>query len=90
MARGLPLPPLTVSPDAREELASMARSRSLPAGLVCRAQIVLLCAEGLDNTTVATRVRVSRQTVGKWRACFRTQVLMGLYDERRPGRTTPS
>ena len=86
MARGRPLPPLTISPEVRGELESLARSRSLPAGLVRRAQIVLLCAEGLDNKTVAERVRVSRQTVGKWRERFRTQGLMGLYDERRPGR----
>jgi len=58
---------------------------------VCRAEIVLLCAEGLDNSAVAERVRVSRQTVGRWRERFRTQGLMGLYDEHRPGRprTTP-
>ena len=86
MPRGRPLPPLTVSPDTRAELASMARSRSLPAGLVQRARIVLLCAEGLDNTTVAERVGVSRQTVGRWRERFRLQGLMGLYDEHRPGR----
>ena len=86
MARGRPLQPLAVSPDTREELASMARSRSLPAGLVSRARIVLLCAEGLDNKTVAERVGVSRQTVGKWRERFRLQGLMGLYDEHRPGR----
>ena len=35
---------------------------------------------------MAERVRTSRQTVGKWRERFRTQGLMGLYDERRPGR----
>ena len=64
----------------------MARSRSLPAGLVSRARIVLLCAEGLDNSAVAARLRVSRQTVGRWRERFRTPGLMGLYDERRPGR----
>ena len=86
MSRGRPLKPLEVSPGAREELESLARSRSLPAGLVRRAEIVLLCADGLDNKTVAERARVSRQTVGKWRERFRTQGLMGLYDERRPGR----
>ena len=86
MARGRPLKPLAISPDTRAELASMARSRSLPAGLVRRAEIVLLCVEGLDNATVAERLRVSRQTVGKWRERFRTQGLMGLYDEYRPGR----
>ncbi len=86
MTRGRPLKPLALSQDTREELASLARSRSLPAGLVRRAEIVLLCAQGLDNTTVAERVRVSRQTVGRWRERFRTQDLMGLYDEHRPGR----
>ena len=86
MARGRPLKPLAISPDTREELASMARSRSLPAGLVRRAEIVLLCGEGLDNATVAERLRVSRQTVGQWRERFRAQGLMGLYDEYRPGR----
>ena len=86
MPRGRPLKALEVSRGAREELQSLARSRSLPAGLVRRAEIVLLCADGLDNQTVAERVRTSRQTVGKWRERFRTQGLMGLYDERRPGK----
>ena len=86
MARGRPLKPLEVSQDTREELASLARSRSLPAGLVRRAEIVRLCTEGLDNATVAARVGVSRQTVGQWRERFRTQGLMSLYDEYRPGR----
>jgi putative transposase len=53
---------------------------------VQRAEIVLLCAENLDNGTVAEMVGVTRQTVGKWRGRFRTQGLMGLYDEARPGR----
>ena len=57
MARGRPLKPLEVSQGAREELESLARSRSLPAGLVRRAEIVLLCADGLDNKTVAGKVR---------------------------------
>ena len=86
MARGRPLKPLAVSWDTHEELASMARSRSLPAGLVRRAGIVLLCAESLDNATVAEKVGVSRQTVGCRRERFRPQGLMGLYDEYRPGR----
>jgi putative transposase len=46
----------------------------------------LLCAENFDNGTVAEMVGVTRQTVGKWRGRFRTQGLMGLYDEARPGR----
>jgi len=86
MGMGRPLRPLEVSADTRAELRSLARSRSLPAGLVSRAEIVLLCADGVDNKTVAETVGTSRQTVGKWRERFRTQGLMGLYDERRPGK----
>jgi putative transposase len=78
--------PLILSDDARQQLESFERSRSLPAGLVRRSEIVLLCAEGLDNGTVAEMVGTTRQTVGKWRARFRQQGLMGLYDEHRPGR----
>ena len=86
MPRGRPLKPLELSPGARAEIESLARSRSLPAGLVRRAQIVLLCAGGVDNKTIADRVGTGRHTVGKWRERFRTQGLMGLYDERRPGK----
>ena len=86
MDRGRPLKPLEVSESTREELESLSRSLSLAAGLVSRAKIVLLCADGFDNKAVAEEVGTSRQTVGKWRERFRTQGLMGLYDERRPGK----
>ena len=85
MDRGRPLKPLEVSGSTREELESLSRSLSLAAGLVSRAKIVLLCADGFDKA-VAEEVGTSRQTVGKWRERFRTQGLMGLYDERRPGK----
>jgi transposase len=55
-------------------------------GLVRRAKIVLLYDDGLTRNEVATQVGVTPQTAGKWRERFRTQGLMGLYDERRPGK----
>lgn len=86
MPLGRPLQPFEISEDTCQQLESLARSRSLPAGLVRRADIVLLCAKGLDNGTVAERLSTTRQTVGKWRERFRQQGLMGLYDEQRSGR----
>lgn len=86
MARGRRLQPLVLSPEVRAQLESFERSRSLPAGLVRRAEIVLLCAQDLDNGVVSEMMGTSRQTVGKWRERFRTQGLMGLYDEPRSGR----
>ena len=90
MSRGRQLSPMDLSPAVREELESVSRSRSMPGSLVRRAEIVLMCAEGLDNITVASKAGVTRQTVGMWRTRFRDQGLMGLYDERRPGRPVRS
>lgn len=87
MRRGRPpLKALTLTSEAREELESLAHSRTLPHGHVRRAKIVLMCSDGLNNEAVAEKVGLSRQSVGKWRTRFVEQGLMGLYDERRPGR----
>ena len=85
MARGRPLPAIELSPSDREQLESMARSRSLPHGLVRRAEMVLLAADGWPNQAVAAAVGVTRATVGKWRRRFLENGLPGLHDELRPG-----
>ena len=71
----------------RAELVSMARSRSLPAGLTLRARIVLAC-EGPDkaSTAIAASFGIDRNTVNKWRGRYARDRMAGLYDELRPGR----
>lgn len=85
MAVGRPLALLELSDQTKEQLKLMANSRSLPYGLVRRAQIVLLAAQGLNNTKIANQVGLSGRMVGIWRQRFIDQGLMGLYDEPRPG-----
>src|SRR5919108_533720 len=85
MRTGRPKAPLLLSMEERRELQSIAhRSRSAPA-LARRARIVLACAEGCDNHTVARRLRATPATVGKWRSRFVEDRLEGLDDEPRPG-----
>jgi transposase len=85
MRTGRPKQPLTLTEEERERLESLAhRARSQPL-LARRARVVLACAEGLDNQTVARKLRASVGTVGKWRARFLKAQLEGLYDEPRPG-----
>ena len=86
MPRGRPRAVLTVSQPDRQQLEAVARSRSLPSGLVRRARIVLLSADGLANKEIAARLEVSEPTVGKWRRRFSEQGIQGLHDELRPGR----
>ena len=86
MKTGRPKTPLMLSSEERKQLESLVSSRSLPHGLVRRARIVLLAAEGITNKAIADKVGVSAVTVGKWRRRYLQQGIQGLHDELRPGR----
>ncbi|MFH5822836.1 IS630 family transposase [Georgenia sp. AZ-5] len=75
-----------MSDDERAQLVRWSRRAKSSQALALRARIVLACAEGLDNKTVAARLGCAAATVGKWRARFVEQRLDGLGDEPRPGR----
>jgi transposase len=47
--------------------------------------LVLACAAGQSNTVVARELRLTKQTIGKWRTRFLRHRLDGLLDEPRPG-----
>jgi transposase len=79
------LPPLELSEAERSELRSLASRRSTAQALALRARIVLACAEGGQNKTVAAQLHLDRQTVGKWRRRFVEHRLEGLRDEPRSG-----
>ena len=89
MAMGRPKAVLVLNPQQREQLESLASSRSLPAGLVRRAKIVLLSASGKTNMQIARQMGLTNATVGKWRRRFLAQDVSGLHDELRPGRPRP-
>jgi len=86
MRTGRPKKPMVLSDMEREQLGAIVNSRSLPHGLVRRARIVLLAAEGMPNGVIAERVGLSRQMVCKWRKRYLQQGVSGLHDELRPGR----
>ncbi len=89
MAMGRPKAALVLNPQQRERLESLASSRSLPAGLVRRARIILLSAAGKTNMQIARQMGLTNATVGKWRRRFLEQDVSGLHDELRPGRPRP-
>lgn len=79
-------PPIVLNQDENKQLLSLAQSRSLPHGLVQRAQIVLACAEGEPGSAIAARLRLNKNTVAKWRKRYLEHGLEGLHDELRAGR----
>jgi putative transposase len=56
MSRGRPRRSVVLSEEDRLQLSAVVRSRSLPHGLVRRAHVVLLAAEGLSNDAIAEKV----------------------------------
>lgn len=85
MRTGRPKAALVMTAVEQRDLTSWAhRSRSAPA-LARRARIILACATGQPNQTVARRLRVHPATVGKWRQRFGSARLAGLLDEPRVG-----
>jgi DNA-binding CsgD family transcriptional regulator len=56
-------PALELRDGDEQELQRLLRSTTAPAGLVQRARIVLLAAQGRSNTAIAGLVGVSRPTV---------------------------
>jgi transposase len=82
---GRPKKPLVLTEEEREELLRYTRRGKAAQQLVLRARIVLECAEGQDNNTVADKLGVSPATVCKWRGRFVRDRLAGLSDKARSG-----
>lgn len=82
--------PYAVALTDKEErkLQETARKYTSPYCDIIRAKIILLSAEGLENTEIAARLDLPRQIVSKWRKRFCEERLGGL--ESRPRRGRPN
>ena len=85
MRIGRPKPVLLLKKVERDALEAWERQPKGPQSLALRARVILLCATGRTNTEVAAELRLTTQTVGKWRQRFVERRLDGLLDEPRPG-----
>jgi len=85
MRTGRPKVEIILSKDEREQLERWSRRPKTAQALAQRARIVLACAEGDSNDEVARRLKITTQTVGKWRRRFVAQRVQGLLDEPRVG-----
>jgi transposase len=75
---------VSLSSDQHSELSSIAQSRSLPAGYVLRARLILMLAEGASFNTIKRRPQTSARTIIRWKQRFLQSGLDGL-DTYHPG-----
>ena len=70
---------ITLTEEQQQQLAAFERSRSLPHGLVRRAKIIRLAAQGLPNSTIAAQLGITSPTVAHWCKRFIAHGIDGLY-----------
>lgn len=63
----------------------MAVSRSLPAGDVIRARMILMLADGRSYVEIQSRLQTTAPTISRWKKRFLEQRINGLMEIRHPG-----
>jgi uncharacterized protein YerC len=71
-----------LSDEQRDELCGWAQSRSLPAGYVFRARLILALADGLTYRQIEQTLGASAPTVSKRKIRFEEHGIEGLQSSR--------
>lgn len=64
--------------EEREELKRWSNSRTLPAGDVFKARLILALADGVSYSRIEAELKTSRPTIARWRARFEEGRIAGL------------
>lgn len=75
---------MVLSEQQKSELGRIAQSRSLPAGYVFRARLILMLAEGASYASIKLRLRTTAPTISRWKQRFLAAGVDGL-DTAHPG-----
>src|SRR6202046_5065714 len=83
---------LKLIPEQREDLQRWAQSRTLPAGDVFRARLILALADGTTYRDIARTMKTSLPTIARWKMRFERDGLAGLegrHQGSKPRAATP-
>ena len=83
---------LKLRPGQREDLQRWAQSRTLPAGDVFRARLILALVDGTTYREIAKSLRTSLPTIARWKMRFEQRGWAGLegrHQGSKPRAATP-
>jgi transposase len=69
---------LAITDEQRSELSKWAQSRTLPAGDVFRARLILALAEGESYRRIMTTLQTTAPTISRWKQRFEQDGIDGL------------
>jgi transposase len=84
---------IELTDEEREELTVWSGSRTLPAGDVFKAKLILALADGMSYSAIEAALKTSRPTIARWKARFeqgRIPGLDGQHKGSRPRAATPA
>jgi len=61
---------VSLTEEERKELTGWAQSRTLPAGDVFRARLILALADGMTYETIKSRLQTTAPTISGWKRLF--------------------
>src|SRR3977135_3740518 len=77
--------PFVVTHQEREELQQLTQSRTLPAGDVMRARMILLLADSVAYQKIQGLLDTTAPTISRWKHRFLEHRIAGLMEELHPG-----
>jgi hypothetical protein len=66
----MPTDDVVLSEEQRVELSGIVQSRSLSAGYVFRARLILMLAEGVSFNTIKRQMRTTAPPISRWKTRF--------------------
>lgn len=84
---------LELTEEQRNELSRWAQSRTLPAGDVFRAKLILALGQGKSYSQIESELQTSRPTIARWKQRFEEAGMAGLdcqYRGTKPSIATPA
>src|SRR5271168_5421539 len=77
--------PISLTAEEKLELQQMTQSRTLPAGDVMRARMMLLLSDAVPYKRIQDLLDTTAPTISRWKQRFLHHRVAGLMEERHPG-----